>query len=740
MNPNIRDVLERSLLPLSVKFGGPEGVVSDSMESFLDEIDTTGQKFQSFSNVFRTPDGNEVITYDQRTGDPVSRYADDVWRELRYGGDIIIAFDANSKTSGIDYSHPHHIHLYIFRKLLTYYQVPAKNPYALVKSFNTTKSMFNAATCLCEIFYENGYMINTNESFKAINTFGAEFIRRQTICWIKKQVPYSKIQKLIKATIIWCNLSHLNALPAEYTANFTASQYIDNNEFQGVVNQYLRQNSGQWKCIEYGDLVRLMQTANIYIENYSRDLIYLIHKYEESRTVQECAGHAKPRYEIWTSHGVTKQIGQEVLKYKLADDPRTKQPWLKLDVLTFSRDDWGGKTEMLAKTPIIAEWQALTDAAIYMVISWTAMRLNEFVNLRIDDLSIDGQQYQYAHEAISKVSAGKTFDLVRTITKTEDSLGGRSKKVPLPQIGALAFAVLVELYRFARNINNNRYLLPAGLLQGHGGPGGKVVTSKKQGPVSSGQVRRSIAQFCELAGTGPYHTHQLRKTLATLLISHDPGALQLVQDLLCHRDISMTKRYLMSIPAVAEDIKEYMESANKDKLIDWLSDAVDGKVAGQAGDRTLDAIAKNREFFQGDLLPVTISTLVESVCPSHIIIRTPAAWCMRFPSVVPKAAPCLIAEADCDTNAIYPNPSRCRPWLCGSAGHTTKDSSRAKQALRWAEKKSSDATVSLKRRDEYSVQMNYWRQVVAQLENGRPDIVALGVGEMILRENAAGWS
>lgn len=738
MNQKIREILYQA--SIQQKTTRPGDLEDSSFDILFQIAESEPKPDRKTSQGFRRPDPSEIITYDQATGKPLSRFSDDVWRQHYNGGDIIIDFGNPSKYPCIDFTSPSHTHLQSFRKILTYYQVAGKNPYARVKSFNTTKSRFNSVTHLAQLFYENGYLIDIGGSYKTINNISAEDLKQQINTLLDTPNPPSNIFRLINGIIIWAKLSRLNILPLELSATFTEKQ-VFTKDLQRALKKHETQHSGRWESIEYDDLAQLMQTATLYIDNFAEDLIYLMDKFEDGRSAQVAAGHRKPKAELWTTHGATRHLGKELLSYSFARDPRTNLPWMQLDVASFSREDWGGTTNMVRKNPIIFEWLVLTQSAIFLLLAWTAMRVSEFVNLQVADLSIDGQPYDYKMNAIIEVKSGQSFDLKRTVTKTEDCLGGKGKKVPVPRLGALAFAVLIEFYRRSRDASKNKYLLPAGMLQGHGGPGGVVRTDKKQGPLSTAQVRRSLYRFCDYVGVEQYHPHQLRKTLATMMITRNPGSLELVKDLLCHRDINMTIKYLMSIPAIAEDVKDYMAVANRVKLIEWLSDAIDGKVAGQAGDKTLDAIAGNRDFFRGELLPITLQNLIESVCPDHIIIRTPAAWCLRFPSMVPLSAPCLpeINSEGTSISEIYPNPSECRPWLCRYSGHTTSDITRAKKSLQWARKKAQDSLINPERRAQYAEQASYWAHVVEQLSIGRPDITAMGIADMISGE-AAGWN
>lgn len=354
----------------------------------------------------------------------------------------------------------------------------------------------------------------------------------------------------------------------------------------------------------------------------------------------------------------------------------------------------------------------LMGAAVFMLLLWTAMRRNELKMLKADALLIDGKPMDLEKDAMEQVEGGRRFDLRRIVFKTEDNLKGKDYLLPLPKIGAQAFAVLLEFYRNSRERLGNQYLLPVGGIYSYFSINGKKMQSSSD-PISHYSIYTYFLIFCSLAGVERQHPHQCRKTLATLMINHDPSSLELIRDLLCHKSVAMTVVYLMSLPGVAEDIQNYMLERQREKIVEYLTDAAEGKLAGAAGNKTLDAVSRNIEAFQGKTLATTVKSLVDVFTKNanFEIIRTPAAWCLRFPSRVPWTAPCLPPKSR-PGEYIYPNPEKCRPWECKDAGHTTKDLHKIKDVLSWTTKASSESQ-SCASRAYYEKQMKYWERDIS---------------------------
>ena len=207
----------------------------------------------------------------------------------------------------------------------------------------------------------------------------------------------------------------------------------------------------------------------------------------------------------------------------------------------FKKSQSGGiecTQKTILKQPIIDELFNLIGASIFLLLIWTAMRCNELRNLKINSLRVDGKPLDIAKDTIKQIQEGCRFELQRTVYKTTDEPEGEEHELPLTKIGALAFATLVELFRGTRERQKTEYLLPAGGFDIHSG--GSIGDYGTDIPINNKTIQKWLSNFCEFVGVEHHHPHQCRKTLATLIINHDPNSLELIRRILCHDNIKMT--------------------------------------------------------------------------------------------------------------------------------------------------------------------------------------------------------
>lgn len=166
-----------------------------------------------------------------------------------------------------------------------------------------------------------------------------------------------------------------------------------------------------------------------------------------------------------------------------------------------------------------------------------------------------------------------------------------------------------------------------------------------------------------------------------------------------------------------------MWEEQEELMSEWVNDCYSGHAAGPAGDRGTE----NLKHFDGKRIPYSIGVLTKSLREAnYMILRTPAAWCMRLPSRVPHTAPCLepkiqraIEEGELEVGTdVQVNPEHCQPHLCGDAGHSRSDLNTARRARKWAEKKVANSRGTQAKLDA-DAELKYWTDVEHRLTHGR---------------------
>jgi len=697
--------------------GSAETYFKDVQESEITEMtdEFEGELTESFllpdlPSDKHLPADDEIVAW-ELDGSPLSRFSDDKWVFKQLARETVVINFGKNHPGLVDLSHPFAEPLRRLEKLIAYYSHPG-NAFVRGTSPKSTIKMVQRFRHLLGYFYNNGYLLAINDNCKTLQTIDVDLLKSEVRARISQAMSKQSTVYFAHAISHWIFLTKMRALPDEFGAPFSAHDFWQGGLSREVA-RYEAEVTGSWQAIDFDDLVPLISTSSQYIQDFASDLLFLQSKYLDAHDLK-----GRGTSHLMSEGGSTKEIYNEIMNHKFPAEIKNEL----LKVKTNAR-----RSRCLYVQSWIKHWRILASAAIFRLLLWTAERKNDLRIHKVSDLIVDGKPLDFNKNAVDQVQLGNRFDLWRTETKTSPDPRGTRHLIPLPKDGALAFAVLVELYRRYRTQTGNSYLLP-------GGYAFFSATHRKSHsePCSSKQVETIFGEIRDFIGIDRLHPHQCRKTLATLLINHNPRALELIRDLLCHKSVVMTMMYLMSLPGVAEDVQNQMLNSQFDKVAKYIAYGADGKLAGAAGNETLNVVKANPDFFKASAIASTVNEVLESITGDGNlrIVRTPAAWCLRFPSRVPWTAPCLPPNSL--DEPVLPNPEKCRPWECRHAAHTPDDIKTVKSALAWSKKAASESK-SLKAKASYSQQAAYWQEVLFQLENGRADIVSLHIIDQVLR-------
>lgn len=668
---------------------------------------------------------NTIISTESDGVTPLSYFSQDEW-VFSYTG-ILIALIFVKKIKSFNLLDPLAEPLRCFHKYILYFFVPGKNPYVTITSPRTAVSINYKFQFLLEFIYKNGYLLGANGIYKTLETLSVEVVQREIISRIEADEGVQRVVYLAESISRWAFVSQIAELPPEFRAPFTVSQFWANGLSEKVAC-YAAKYEEIWKAIEFEDLQRLLKKGIIYLEKYSRDIILIKKSLHEVNKIAENVGYSNPsNIIIGTNQVHTRKTAVKLLSHKFFEEEKdgNLKPWFNVSTRRYK----GKNFDIIMREPLNLEIERLLGASIFMLLLWTAMRIGELLLLKSTALIIDGRPLDVTKDAINQVGAGTRFQIIRTVPKTSKNYYGDSHPRPITRLGALAFAVIHELLRQNRETLSNEYLFPIGGLSGRAHQRKRVKISSH---LSDGAVRSYLRAFCSVAEVESIFPHQCRKTLPTLMINHDPLCLELIRDILCHKSIAMTMVYIMSLPGVSEDAMRIIFESECEAMIELFADIAEGKVAGPKGNEILDMV------FAGEVSPTSAKSFLDAYIESNLaVFKSPAAWCLRYPSKVSWNAPCLPPQETRTNDVIlWPNPDRCIPWRCKYPLHTSRDLSRAKGNLSWAKKSESGARSSASK-ESYGVEAAYWERVVQQLEVGRQDIVELRIVENFLAQRGA---
>lgn len=731
-------ILDR-LSPASIEQGR-----KDDIEELVMEIEDELMNAISFDSVlkesansahFCLPTDDEVMSYDLH-GEVLSRFGDDVW--YLFGNSGIkrgYHFKANRRVFDAYQTDPLATPLALLEKLLLYSLWPGKDLTQRPYTVSSLTLMHTSIKTLLMWFYEQGYFLSAStDNVPHVSEFTIAMAARSEL--VRRTSDDSllfHLEAFLTGVRLWVRFGVKNWCPEWFRPPFTLKDIIDKHLAKDIA-KCVASKRNRWEAIDFDSLEPLFSTAQNYLEFYAKDIFWLLQRFELAYDIGKSSNTSTPQPDI-TSNGRTSNIYKEVLERAYAIDPLNSQPWFEPETSSVARgkDRHGAPYGYQVNLkPVARQLRCLVGAATFILFSFTGMRHWEMKAMKTGALLIDGKDLDETGDVFAQIEAGTSFDLNRTVFKLKPSPSGEQHITPIPKIAAKAYAILVKAFSYSRltidpEAGRNQvidFLFPAKGLKFKWHAGGYGTNSDNPHMTT---VTYFLKKFCDAANVDYFFPHQCRKTLATLLINNDPECLEIIRWLLGHNSIMMTYEYIMSLPGIRDEVLQYLRETNAKNLAEFVGDALDGYVAGSAGNRALDAIVENLESWKGQKLEYSIEVLIKAYDHANFsLVRTPAAWCIRFPSRVPHTAPCLppaIQEAIKNgemTEAVVPRFEHCVPWECGDAGHSRNDLETARRSHKYASKMAANG--SRDTRAHYQRQSDYWEKVTAQLENGRHDI------------------
>lgn len=695
---------------------------------------------------FRQPSDDEVMSYDL-DGNVLSRFGDKCWYRIgKSGVKRGYHFTANRGQDDAYRTDPQASLLASLEKALLYVFWPGKDLTQRPYTAASLDGMHKGIRELLSWFYVRGYFLSSsNDDFPADNkVITAEEVHSELVLRTSDNFLLYHLEAFITGLRLWVRFGVKDWCPEWFRPVFSYKDIINKHLAKDIAKCIARKRN-RWEAIDFDSLKSLFFTANNYLGIYAGDLFWLLERFEAAYDLSNVSNASTPQPDI-TSNGKTSKIYKEVCERSYAFDPQSGYPWFAPEISSASRGmdrDGNPRGHQINVSPVISRLRCLVGAATFVLFSFTGMRHWEMKAMKTGALLIDGKELDEAGDVFAQIDAGTTFDLSRTVFKLKLSPSGEQHMTPIPKIAAKAYAVLVKAFSYSRiSVDPEAEGTPVTLISDFLFPSNGLKFkwhSRGYGLPSDNphmtSVHGFLKRFCDAADVNYFFPHQCRKTLATLLINNDPECLEIIRWLLGHNSIMMTYEYIMSLPGIRDEVLQYLRETNAKNLAEFVADTLTGHVAGAAGNRALDAVVENLESWKGQKLEHTINVIMKTYDDANFsLVRTPAAWCVRFPSRIPHTAPCLppaIQDAIKNgeaTETIVPRFEHCIPWECGDAGHSLSDLATVKRSHRYASTMAANS--SGKARAKYQIHADYWEKVAAQLEGGRQDVS----GEFLLSQ------
>lgn len=689
-----------------------------------------------------------IVTKDSE-GNVLSRFSDNCWTfEGKDQSFHDLVFGNTSESWQINFDDPHASSYLHLQKLLTYTTLPQVDVYKKPLAAATFRHHLGQNHALLGYLYSEGFLLgDNNDGLLTLPELCPQTFQRKLYELMEADTPVGSVRAHASALSRLCALGSRPFCPPELKVSFHFNDVFD-KKLTRKVSRYEASKSGRWKAVDFDVLESLVPRAKNYIENFYKDVLWLLEKYRDACIANKEAGQAGRLHQI-DNRSHRKPFFDAIVNRKFAIDPATGKPWSTVTVLEgrIEREPRLGPYvyQYVGLEEIHKMIQKLAGACIFVICLFTGVRRRELINLKTTALAINGEALDLFHDAVKQVAdAGPDakFDLQRKIYKIDkNQIRGRAHEVPIPAKAAHAFAILVELFRQGRKMIGIDYLVPPRFsnILPHAD---EVKLAGVKVKFNSCRPNALLAYFYADVGVDFQSTHKIRKSLATLLINDDHSSLVVIKFLLGHETPEMTRRYLMDLPVIKEELLAYRKEKKLQMLKQIIGDATEGKAGGHGGERSMDAVLKNREAFSGRNLATTMDTLINSLVRGGFnITKTPAAWCLRTDSRVPRDAPCFskvirdaIANGEIvDGLQLHVQPEHCIPWKCGDAYHSTRDKEAVRRELRYATQKLNGAGNS-ENRAKYQERVEYWTWVADILEHGREDIASLHLLDSFAKE------
>lgn len=594
---------------------------------------------------------------------PGVSFSDNVWRidvghAEHFTFNFNSFFDANSLRA-CDYPD-----LILFIKILTYYSFP-ESPTSDCRSWRTAESRHRVICRFSkEFLLKNNFV--TKETIRLIDPIQLrQFLNRSAQLWERSAKHESIIAYVPNVLSHWIFITELGSMPEWCRANFVLSEVVSRDVETARRKLWELQESGErgWRPLSAHQIKTTYDAAHDYVYGFS-DAICEVSRLVITRPRFSSGNSKKTNFMPVRKDGKTKDLFEKLVAYKAPFWPGTQNRIFEFIPKTKRVKSLGYTSGYQDRTTIDIDTVRpevinLKRACIFVIGLLTGMRRSEIAHLKCGALSVrDGADY---------------LTITRFKTST-DPKTGYEDTIPVPPIVVKAVRVLEELFDYQRKEIGTDFLLLSDIL-----------TKKKLEKIKISTIGKDVHAFIlEMSGeTG--HTHQLRKTIAWLLISKGEENLDLIRQLFGHRSYGMTLRYVMRNELLSGSVIELLEENYTEELQEALTKIANGEAMGELA----DALRKrSTQLYPGQIQVSEIEAFVHANLEAGVplfISRIPiGGFCINQSDLSEKKPPC-IAHTDDDK----PDPEFCDYIHCPHVLHTDESCANVERQVAYYELKRS---------------------------------------------------
>lgn len=637
----------------------------DLGESLEEDLDFLGLETYNLREIPRTKWASLRVSSLSHFGDNMWNFRDDIPYNI---ASATIYFDREIYNGRL--TDEANSELLFFVKSILFYTLPQNNIVKrAVKSYTTALRGFKDIIDIAVFLAQKRLLISSHIQKKTIQNLRKaqteEFISEV----VKKYAPHTAL-RILTTLDGWFKISAAQLLPPEFSLNFSP---IGNRRFVDLLPE--TRNSTAWLPIPDEDIYPLIKTSLNFVEKYSHDIIALFKQYELTR---------KKLLDKNTVAALACRLQKYIKSYKFAYYEDGK-PWLIFKQLTQDR---------FSITPILFYARLLIAACWVLIIFPLGLRRSEIEELELGCCKLVDKD-------------ADRYEIRVKIFKTSEQSRGEVVNLPCPSIVATAISLLEKITEPIRSPGERKLFLSIS----------NVAKGKQRGHRVSADYLDLLCSYIGIEETP--HSHQFRKSIASFFVYQNTQNIHLLKHLFSHKSLSMTLKYIMSIPTISRECKELMAQNNKKLLAEIFSSAACGNLGGIGGRRVQENLLK-RSSFRGlteNEIHDSVDSYVDAILEEGIYIlhRAPLGICMKASSISTTSA--------CDgynekpTERLHPNLARCVPYFCSFAAFTPQNIRWLQNDMNFHERILSNSKNNEKQRNKSERIVRRCREILAEISN-----------------------
>ncbi|HDY7465643.1 TPA: tyrosine-type recombinase/integrase [Vibrio vulnificus] len=609
-----------------------------------------------------------------------------VWRiQYSQSEHISLNFEKFSENNNVS----NYKDLVILIKILTYYEFP--------KLFNLNITSWLTTN------HRHSYFINVAKNFLLDSGFTSRKMLsnitlsqckgyiEDCISLFKKRIPGS-ITKLDSAIYFfdrWSELSHKKRLPKEFRFEYDKYDILD-KEKRAELRTLKDEQCDPWQPLD-ADIVKSVFDESLkYIQTLSPTIIKC------SNLVKE-----KGRRDDGSSWGTIRKDGRTKHIFKVLENMKIPDIYDGVKLFNFkpvtkevtSLGYASGKQDRttIPTNEIRPAVIKLKRSCIFIIGLFTGLRRREIASLK-------------AKPAYKKNDC-LYLDIIRFKQAADSEQEGEEDSIPIPKIVGDAIDILIELFAISRKTLNSQYLLVTDMPSKKNFEKIKIDTITKD-------IRKIVADITDVTDA---HPHQLRKTIAWLLISRSEKNIDLIRQLFGHKSYGMTLRYIMRNELMVESVIELLEHNYTEDLQEIFEAINNNNTAGDLSDKIKKRMEE--QIYPGSILVTDIESYVRESLKAGIplfVSRVPiGGFCINTGNE-DSIPPCMMK-----TNSKRPCVDFCNYKVCDylifndeSISNIHSQINYYKQKLSYLDESSNEKVVTY-----YQKEILEHRELLERLEN-----------------------